>query len=130
MNKIRTLVAASAATLLACSTWAGGSADAAYQRERAACLEGRTQQSQADCLKEARNAAADLRRGRLDTSQSEQQLAANREARCSYVAAEDRAECRRMAHGEGTVSGSVEGGGVLKELVTRSVGEPGTAPPQ
>jgi hypothetical protein len=129
MSKIRTLAVSSAIALLACgSAWAGGTAastaDADYQRERAACLEGRTQQSQADCLKEARNAAADKRRGLLESGITEQQLAANREARCNYVAAEDREQCRRMANGEGTVSGSVEGGGLYKELVTRSVGEP------
>jgi hypothetical protein len=127
----RTLALSSAlATALACApALAGGtkaadssSAEAAYQRERAACIEGRTQQSRHDCLREAGAALQEARRHRLDNGENEQQLAANREARCQYVGTEDRADCVRMMQGEGTVDGSVEGGGLYRELVTRSVG--------
>jgi hypothetical protein len=134
MTPIRTLprmlALSSALAVLTCApAFAGGAAadaQAAYQRERAACVEGRTQQSRHDCLREAGAALAEARRNRLDNGESEQQLAANRQARCNYVAAEDRDECVRMMQGEGTVSGSVEGGGLYRELVTRSVGgQPG-----
>jgi hypothetical protein len=47
-------------------------------------------------------------------------------ARCAAQPESERADCERMARGEGTVVGSVEGGGVIKELVTRQVGTPRT----
>jgi len=47
---------------------------------------------------------------------------------CEAVAPENRGDCERMARGEGQVSGSVEGGGVLKEIVTRTV-EPAVVSP-
>jgi hypothetical protein len=126
----RTIVIASLAVVGAAAqtVWAADpSANAAFERERAACLEGRTQQSQADCLKEARNSLADKRRGVLDNGGN---FDANKHQRCAYLPADERDECMRIADGEGTQTGSVEGGGVLKELVTRTVGEPGTSPQQ
>jgi hypothetical protein len=130
MITLRTLALSSTLALLASApAFAGGEsktdAQAAYQRERAACVEGRTQQSRHDCLKEAGAALQEARRNRLDNGENDRQLEANREARCQYVGAEDRPDCIRMMQGEGTVTGSVEGGGLYRELVTRSVGEPG-----
>jgi hypothetical protein len=128
----RTIVVASLAVVgaTAQTVWAADPSPdpnptATFQRERAACLEGRTQQSQADCLKEARNALADKRRGVLDNAGN---FDADKHQRCNYVPADQREDCMRIADGEGTQSGSVEGGGILKELVTRSVGEPGSTP--
>ena len=52
----RTLVAASLAVIGSGAAFAAdANAQSAYERERAACMDGRSQQSQADCLKEARN---------------------------------------------------------------------------
>jgi hypothetical protein len=58
----------------------GIDASGSYQQEVQACLSGRTQQDQATCLKEARNAQADKRRGVLDTRGD---LQANALARCN-----------------------------------------------
>lgn len=129
LPRMLALSSALAAVVACAPAFAGGSrsdssAEASYQRERAACVEGRTQQSRQDCLREAGAALAEARRQRLDNGEASRQLEANREARCNYVGAEDRPDCVRMMQGEGTVSGSVEGGGLYRELVTRSVGDP------
>lgn len=94
-------------------------AQAAYERDRAACLSGQSAEDQATCLKEAGAALAMARRagGKLP-DESAQFLAENAVRRCQAVLAADRYACRQMALGGGTVSGSVEGGGVLKEFVT------------
>jgi hypothetical protein len=128
------LLAAGSAMMLAAplsASWAGtgaksGSPEATYRYERQKCLSGRSHQDRATCLKEAGAALAEARRGRLDNGVSERQLADNRVARCAAQPAADRADCERMARGEGTVVGSVEGGGQIKELVTRQVGTPRT----
>ena len=129
----RLLLAASSAVLMAAplsASWAAGvkagSPQATYRYEREKCLSGRSHQDRATCLKEAGAALAEARRGRLDNGVSERQLAENRVARCAAQPEAERADCERMARGEGTVVGSVEGGGVIKELVTRQVGTPRT----
>ena len=94
------------------------SANAVYQRERAACNLDATPQGRTTCLKEAGAAHAEAKRNQLGNGEDEAALRQNAELRCKSVAAADRDHCQRMARGEGTVSGSVDGGGVLKTLVT------------
>ena len=87
-----------------------------YQSEVQACNSGHTQQSRADCLKEARNAAADKNRGRLETYGMNEDHAM---ARCDvHVASADRAACEARMMGAGRVDGSVSGGGLIRELET------------
>jgi hypothetical protein len=87
-----------------------------YQSEVHACLSGQTQQSQADCLKEARNAHADKARGVLESSGD---LQANAMSRCDvFQAGEDKAACQARAMGMGSVEGSVAAGGLLRESET------------
>jgi hypothetical protein len=98
---------------------AGGNlpeAQARYQQDRAACISGQSQQDRATCLKEAGAALQEAKRGRLgnDPGSYEQ----NRLSRCDRHAGGDREDCLRRMRGEGTVSGSVEGGGVYRELRT------------
>jgi hypothetical protein len=84
-----------------------------YQSEVQACMSGKTQQDQATCLKEARNAQADKRRGVLDTAGS---VDANAMGRCEvHTISEDRAACRARVMGMGDIEGSVAGGGLLRE---------------
>jgi hypothetical protein len=111
------LLAVGAATAqVAAGTGATGiDASGSYQHEVQACLSGKTQQSQADCLKEARNAQADKKRGVLDTSGNPQ---ANAMARCEALAGEDKAACQARMMGYGNVEGSVAGGGMLREVET------------
>jgi hypothetical protein len=95
-----------------------GSPEANYQRERADCLAGRTQQDQKTCLYEAVSARDAARKGLLTTA-SPQDLADSAKRRCRVQpAGPDRIACERMAQGEGTVSGSVAAGGEMRELTT------------
>lgn len=98
-------------------------ATGSYQSEVQACKSGQTAEDQADCLKEARNAQADKKRGVLDNSNA--QFEANARARCNVLMGEDKAACEARMMGYGTVSGSVAGGGVLREVET-VVMPPGT----
>jgi hypothetical protein len=87
-----------------------------YQSEVQSCLSGKTQQAQADCLREARNAHADKARGVLDNGNN---LQANSMARCDvFTGAEDKAACQARLMGYGEVDGSVAGGGLIREVET------------
>ncbi len=85
-----------------------------YRDEVQACREGHTAEDRGTCLKEARNAAADKRRGVL-TNRGDFQ--ANALARCeAHRVKIDKEACRERVLGEGGLSGSVAGGGLLREL--------------
>ncbi len=102
--------------------------EARYQAERKACLEGRTGQDQATCLKEAGAARAEALRSTLDNGEDRATLQANALARCAAQPAGERPACELLARGQGMESGSVKDGGVIKEVVTRTVGRPAPAP--
>jgi hypothetical protein len=87
-----------------------------YQSEVQACKSGKTAEDQATCLKEARNARADKQRGALGNSGTD--YAANARARCNALNGEDKAACEARMLGYGNVSGSVAGGGLLREVET------------
>lgn len=86
-----------------------------YQADRAACLSGQTNQDRATCLREAGAALQEARRGTLDDGEA--RFEHNRLLRCERQPAEDRQYCVRRMNGEGFTSGSVEGGGIYRELV-------------
>jgi hypothetical protein len=111
------LLAVGAATAqVAVSGTTGIDATGSYQSEVNACMSGLTQQDRSDCLKEARNAQADKRRGVLDTQGD---LAANAAARCDvFTNSEDKAACQARTMGMGSAEGSVAGGGLIKEVET------------
>ena len=114
---------------LAAAPAGSDSAAERYHRERAACLAGQTSQDRATCLKEAGAALAEARRGTLDSGLDASALAANRLLRCQRQPAAQRLDCERLARGEGSQQGSVAAGGVIRELVTRSVGSDAAAEP-
>jgi hypothetical protein len=86
------------------------------QKERAACLSGRSQEDQATCLKEANAAAAEKRKGQLGNNGA--QFDANARQRCDVQTGEDRSACEARVMGYGNTSGSVAGGGVIREVET------------
>jgi len=92
-------------------------ADAQYQRDRSLCLTGLTHQDRGACLREAAAARDEARRGRLVDEQGPTQYLENALLRCRPLPADDRADCEARARGEGTVRGSVEGGGIYRETV-------------
>lgn len=85
------------------------------RQELQACMSGRTQQDRDACLQEARNAHAAKQRGKLETRGN---LEANALARCEPLSGEDKAACQARVMGYGSTSGSVEGGGILREVET------------
>lgn len=106
-------VALSAAALSALA--AEPRARSTYLQERAACDSTAVEDRKA-CLREAGAAQVEARRGTL--GQENTQFEQNRLARCSYHKnADEREYCERRMRGEGTTTGSVEGGGILRELV-------------
>lgn len=102
-------------------SWAQTPADAGpdrsgdYQKEMQACRQGHSGQDRATCMQEARNAHKDKRQGALQTP-SAQAMGANAKARCEGMNSADMAACHARTMGYGQTSGSVAGGGILREL--------------
>jgi len=89
-------------------------AQATYNRDRADCMK-KSGEDRATCLREAGAALQESKRGGLTNEQA--QLEKNRLARCDNQPAKDRDECVRRMN-EGTTSGSVKEGAVVRELRT------------
>jgi hypothetical protein len=105
-----------AALLVAGSALAGtglSTAQLRYQQERAACLNGSSNQDRATCLKEAGAALQEARRDGLATDEA--RLAQNRLNRCMTLPAQDREECIARIE-QGATSGSAREGGILRQL--------------
>lgn len=90
-----------------------------FEADRQACLLGKTGQSYQSCMREAHAVLADKPSSIAPTSA--EQLQRNALARCDAQTGDDHAACVARVRGEGTVSGSVAGGGILHELVTPEV---------
>jgi hypothetical protein len=113
---VAALLAVTAATAQVATGTTGIDASGSYQQEVQACMTGKTQQDQATCLREARNAQADKKRGVLDNAGAK--FDANATARCDVLTGEDKAACQARVMGYGTTTGSVAGGGLLREVET------------
>lgn len=89
---------------------------ARYQQERAACLNGQSNQDRATCLKEAGAAFAEGRRGGLTATNT----AANATQRCQPLAGAERRDCldRMQENINSNARGSVAAGGIYRETVT------------
>jgi hypothetical protein len=110
------LLAVTAATAQVATGTTGIDASGSFQQEVNACMTGKTQQDQATCLREARNAQADKKRGVLENTNG--QVDANAANRCAVLTGEEQAACQARVLGYGSTSGSVAGGGVLREVET------------
>ena len=107
------LLAMGAATAQVGTMGTGIDSTGSFRSEMQACMSGRTQQSQEDCMREARNAAAEKQRGKLETYSDHAM------ARCEvHNSGEDRAACRARVMGMGESQGSVAGGGMLHQSET------------
>ena len=132
MSNIRITVSSRVLRLALCATGAllcaspaqaadkGNASDiqSVYQRDRAACLRGDTNQERATCLQEAGAARQESGRGGLTKNSDQAQFERNRLLRCDNQSPQDREDCIRRMNGEGTTSGSVQSGGIYRELVT------------
>ncbi|HLX81712.1 MAG TPA: hypothetical protein VKS43_14130 [Burkholderiales bacterium] len=67
-------------------------------------------------VREAQAAKQEEQQGRLKNDADRDQREQNKYARCDYLQGDDREYCIRRMNGEGTVSGSVESGGITREL--------------
>lgn len=121
---------------LSAAAGASSSADvqARYEQERARCLAGQSGQVMDACLKEAVNARDAAMKGQL--SDGDGQLRKNAKERCDVLVGAEQRDCvlrARVQEGRmtkidpsgstksvtTTTSGSVKGGGILRETVTR-----------
>ena len=91
------------------------------------CKSGRSNQDLATCMREAGAALAEAKRGGLGDGTAP--YAANQTLRCDPLPEDQRKDCIARMQGQGTTSGSVAGGGIYRELVTREVGAPSAAVP-
>ena len=85
-----------------------------YQQERAACMNGSSNQDRATCLKEAGAAFQEAKRAGLATS-GDGSLKKNSLQRCDALPQKDREDCA-MRIEQGTTSGSARQGGILREV--------------
>lgn len=84
-----------------------------YAEERARC-QGGAVEDKAACIREAGAALQEAKAGKLADANTS--FESNKVARCGYLKGDDKEYCVRRMNGEGTTSGSVEGGGLLREL--------------
>ena len=89
-----------------------------YKRERAHCLSGQSHQDRATCLREAGAAYQEARRGLLNGSGASSDFSRNATARCEAQPPADRQACVQRIMGAGTAEGSVEGGGIIRQVET------------
>jgi hypothetical protein len=108
-------------------------AEARYQRDAAACKTVAQGTDPAACLREA--GAVRDGKGVDHIDPSPRRLMLNALKRCEPLPEPERIDCVARTQGDGSTSGSVAGGGVLRELVTPEAAAPiappaaGTAPP-
>ncbi|TFZ01219.1 hypothetical protein [Ramlibacter rhizophilus] len=113
--KHRGFIAFGATALLAVAATAQvtSSGTMTHREQMAACRSGATYQDRERCMAEVQAAQAARSQGRIDTYG---QYAANALARCNiYREQEDVLACRGRVMGLGEITGSVTGGGLLRE---------------
>lgn len=101
-----------ACALSGVSAWA----QSTYEQDRAACMRSDSQHERTACLREA-GAVRAQGQNRTPGSTPEARMD-NAMKRCAELPPENKSTCERMVRGEGSVSGSVAGGGQIRELVT------------
>lgn len=91
-----------------------------YRQERAWCMANTAGTALVDCLKNSGAAQAEKNRGTLTNSvgNSVSNFEANALLRCEAFQGEELAACKARVAGQGGVSGSVQGGGTIKQVET------------
>lgn len=94
---------------------------ARYEQERARCLAGQSGQALETCLTEAGAAREAARQGQLNDGDAKYRK--NAKERCDVLAGADKRDCIARIKGapNTTESGSVKGGGIVRETITREV---------
>jgi len=115
------------ATALFCATWSLGTQaqttppptdelQARYQQDLAECEAQQATQDLAACRLEARNALAEAKRNLLSETTANL-FERNQFKRCRVFKGDDREACEARVRNEGTSTGSVQSGGILREVV-------------
>jgi hypothetical protein len=98
-----------------------------YQQDLAECETQQATQDLATCRLEARNALADAKRNLLSDTTANL-FEKNQFKRCRVFKGEDREACEARVRNEGSSTGSVQSGGILREVTRPVPAEPATAP--
>ena len=93
-----------------------------YQKERGWCMVNTVGDERATCLRDSAAAQAEKRRGTLDAHGPN--FSANIMRRCDVYSGEDRIACIARVKGLGSESGSVQGGGIIRQVETITVPAP------
>jgi hypothetical protein len=117
MSKLASSVAGAVCGALLCAAGAAAGAPLSdaqlrYRQERAACMDGSTNQDRATCLREATAALREAGRAELSGGN----LEANRVQRCAALPAQDRDDCVLRMGAQGSSTGTAAQGGMLREL--------------
>ncbi len=96
-------------------------ARARYKQEMAACAVAMPVESRSNCVKEASNTLAEIRRGKMKESMQSADFEKNALVRCEAHQGEDKSDCMARIGGQGKIEGSVAGGGILRELTTTKI---------
>ncbi|MFP5466313.1 MAG: hypothetical protein ACLGG8_02130 [Gammaproteobacteria bacterium] len=120
MNKLQQTTLSLVLTLPFVPAWAAGDRagmDAQYRADRQACMARPDPESRRDCLRDVGAVRQEALRGTRDPGVDAAQLERNALARCTVHKDKiDHALCLQMVRGEGQASGSVEGGGVIRQI--------------
>ena len=81
------------------------------------CVDGTSNEDRTTCMKEAGAAQAEARRGNLTAPGAATDQ--NALQRCDALPGDQRDACRLRIQGAGSVSGSVAGGGVIREVIVQ-----------
>lgn len=115
LSVVTTLVCLSGT--LATAAPAATSAHARYRMDMAVCNSGQSNQSVANCRREAGSALAEARRGALDDVPD--QYLNNALQRCqAHTRGDDRVACEARILGQGDISDASQAGGLLRQSTT------------
>lgn len=104
-------------TALAAAPTKPADIQARYQRESALCMSARYKGDRNECVSEASTARSMALPSPFDPDPG--RYARNALRRCEPLPESDRRDCISRMQGQGTTTGTVAGGGIYRELVTR-----------
>jgi len=102
-------------------------AQAIYRGERVLCMKIESRDERSDCLRQASITFANNRSAPVEDDPG--RFTRNALARCGQLPEPDRKDCMARMQGQGTTAGSVAGGGIYRELVTRETAAPNAPQP-
>lgn len=113
------------APALAAKGSAQSATEAQYRLDRAVCLEKAVGDERTTCLREAGAVRAEALAARPDGDAEAYRR--NALQRCKQLPASDQSACIARMQGQGKVRGSVQAGGIYRELVIREAGPAASA---